>query len=139
MGNLKLKPSLFTSSPNVQNFYLLVKSQLYYYLVLLLGMIMIVAYMLGGHHFFVYPKGVHHFFSFDKGGGGHVLLRGVLLVATSPPPVEIMNGPLPSESSQDYLASLPCKNNSYERLFYFQRDNFFNDLRITTKSYYNHY
>ena len=43
--------------------------------------------------FFVYPKGGgHHFFSFDK--GGHVFLWGVLLVATGPPPVEIMNGPL---------------------------------------------
>ena len=49
---------------------------------LLLGMIMIVAYAGGGHHFF----------SFDK--GGHVFLWGVLLVATGPPPVKIMNGPL---------------------------------------------
>ena len=47
----------------------------------------------GGHHFFVYPKGgVITFLVSTK--GGHVFLWGVLLVATSPPPVEIMNGPL---------------------------------------------
>ena len=49
---------------------------------MLLGMIMIVAYI-GGHHFFSFYK-----------GGRHVFLWGVLLVATAPPPVEIMNGPL---------------------------------------------
>ena len=53
------------------------------YLVLLLGMIMIVAYA-GGSSLFVYPKGwVITFLVSTK--GGHVFLRGVLLVATGPP------------------------------------------------------
>ena len=46
----------------------------------------------GGHHFLYIPKGGHHFISFDK--GDHAFLWGVLLVATGPPPEEIMNGPL---------------------------------------------
>ena len=55
-------------------------------------MTMIVAYAGGGHHFYVYPKGwVITFLVSTK--GGHVFLWGVLLVATGPPPVEIMNGP----------------------------------------------
>ena len=46
----------------------------------------------GGHHFFAYPKGwVITFLVSTK--RGHVILRGVLLVATGPPPLEIMNGP----------------------------------------------
>ena len=61
---------------------------------LLLGMIMIVAYAGGSSLFCISQRVGHYFFSFDK-GGGRVFLRGVLLVATSPPPpVEIMNGPL---------------------------------------------
>ena len=49
---------------------------------LLLGMIMIVAYAGGVITFLVSTE------------GGHVFLWGVLLVATGPPSVKIMNGPL---------------------------------------------
>ena len=82
MANLKLKPSLFTPRPNVQNFYLLIKSQLYCYLVLLLDMIMIVAYVGGSSLLFVSQMWGHHFLVSTK--GGHVFLWGVLLVATGP-------------------------------------------------------
>ena len=74
MANLKLKPSLFTPRPNVQNCYLLIKSQLYYYLVLLLGMIMIVAYAGGSSLFCVSQRGVITFLVLTK-GGSHVFVR----------------------------------------------------------------
>ena len=48
----------------------------------------------GGHHFFVYPKGGHHYFLVSTRGESCVFVRCFFLVATSPPPVEIMNGPL---------------------------------------------
>ena len=53
----------------------------------------------GGVITFLYiPKGGSSLFWFPQ-RGGHMFLWGVLMVATGPPPVEIMNGPLAKERS----------------------------------------
>ena len=68
----------------------------------------------GGHHFFIYPKGwVITFLVSTK--GGHVFLRGVLLVSTAPPPVEIMNGPLSVKEAQISMCEKFMKAQEHER------------------------